>query len=206
MGKNMAVLANAPTGGIPQGTTVAPPGAVCPLPPGAEAPEGIAKAAKVAGIKKAGGAKVAAVQAVRPANLPPGAEWEAPEGIKTAKVGGVKTTTATKGVAAANPVPAKAATGTLTVGKGAAGKSLIATGTMATGKGGLAAAPNGIAVKGVTAAGSSFWSGGFSGLGIGLGGWVPILVVGTAAAVGIGIYSYMKNKKNPINELEDAIS
>ncbi|HAT50219.1 MAG: hypothetical protein HQL07_14570 [Nitrospirae bacterium] len=205
----MAILAKAPTGGIPRGATVAPPGTVCPLPPGAEAPEGAAKVAKVVGAKNAGGAKVAAAQAVRPANLPPGAEWEAPEGVKAAKVAkaaNVKATTVAKGAATTNPVPAKAATGTLAAGKGATGKSLIATGTMATGKGGLAAAPNGVAVKGVTAAGSSFWSGGLSGLGISLGGWGPVLVVGTAAAVGIGIYSYMKNKKNPINELEDAIS
>jgi hypothetical protein len=55
--------------------------------------------------------------------------------------------------------------------------------------------------------GGTIWTGSGSslGLGLGLGAWGPILLVGAVAAVGVGIYSYMKRPVEE-GELEEAIS
>ncbi|HIJ83592.1 MAG: cell wall protein TIR3 precursor [Magnetococcales bacterium] len=202
----MANVVNTQTGGVPQGAAVAQKAPAIKPAPGVEqeAPEG-AKAAKAAtggkgAVGKAAGGKGAATQV--PANLPPGAEWEAPEGAKAAKMTAAKTATG-KGTAGA--IATKTTTGTVATSKAATGKSLAATGAVATGKGALAAAPGSLAVKGITS-GGSFWSGSLPALGISLGGLTPILTAGAAAALGVGIYSYIKNKKKYINELDDALS
>ncbi|MBF0144748.1 MAG: hypothetical protein HQL84_01985 [Magnetococcales bacterium] len=205
----MANAANAQTGSFNTGASVSQPlPAVKPSPgtPGMEfeAPEGAAKtvAGKTAGATKGAGVAKATVLpakgAAAPALPPPGVELEVPEGIKAAKTVAAKTAVG-KGTAT------RAATGTLVAGKGTAGKSIAASAPLTAGKGILAASPNGIAIKGITA-GGSFWSGSVPAVGIGLGSWAPIIIAGAAAALGVGIYSFLKNKKNKINELDDAVS
>lgn len=201
----MANIANAQTGGLNQGIVVPRQSPPVKPPPGTEfkTPEGAKAVANKTGEAKAAALPVKGGTAVAPPNLPPGTEWEAPEGIKAT------TTKATvgKGTATASTANGKGAAGLLATGKTATAKTVAATGTITTTKGAaIAAAPAGIAVKGATA-GGSFWAGSLpASLSLGLGGWVPILIAGTTAAIGIGIYSYLKNKKNNINELEDAIS
>ncbi|MBF0143858.1 MAG: magnetic particle specific iron-binding protein [Magnetococcales bacterium] len=98
-------------------------------------------------------------------------------------------------------------------GKGAAaGKCLLgpnaATTAALPGSGAAlgAKAAAGAGAKGM-AAGGTIWTGSGTslGLGLGLGAWGPILLVGAVAAVGVGIYSYMKRSQEG-GELEEAIS
>ncbi|MBF0423777.1 MAG: hypothetical protein HQL73_12390 [Magnetococcales bacterium] len=204
----MAIAANVQSGGLAQGAPAIkslPPAATPPPGVELETPEGVRAAAAKA--KVAGGVKAASLppgtasaQAAPAATVPPGAEWEAPEGVKAAKVAATKTAAA-KGTVTTNALNTKNAA--VATSKAATGKTLVsaAAGT----KGALAVAPGSIAVKGVTT-GGSLWSGSLPTLGISLGGMTPLLVAGAAAALGIGIYSYLKHKKGSINELDEAIS
>ena len=83
-----------------------------------------------------------------------------------------------------------------------AGKG-VAVGTAATGGKSAVAA----SASKTVAAGGTIWMGpGFSlGLGVGLGAWGPILLAGAVAAVGVGIYGYLKNQRTMGGELEEAI-
>ncbi|MBF0421191.1 MAG: hypothetical protein HQL78_13635 [Magnetococcales bacterium] len=204
----MAIAAKTQTGGLNQGT-------VSPPPPGVEveAPEGAKAVAAKAKAGKAATLPAKAATVTPPANLPPGAEWEAPEGVKAAKVTTAKTTavkgaatqTATTKAAAIKGTTAKATPATIAATtKATTGKTLATGGGLVTSKGVLAS-PSGVAIKGITT-GSSFLSSTLPGLGFSLGGMAPLLVAGATAALGIGIYSYIKNKKGIANELDDAIS
>ncbi len=113
---------------------------------------------------------------------------------------------ATKAAAMAKPVTAKGAA----AAKGVAGAAAAGT-TGAAAVGQTAAAKTGAA--GATGAevvtsggGGTIWTGkGFSlGLGWGLGAWGPVLLAGGLAAVGVGIYSYMKREQG--GELEEVTS
>ncbi|MEO5345503.1 MAG: hypothetical protein H7834_03875 [Magnetococcus sp. YQC-9] len=127
--------------------------------------------------------------------------------------------------AAACKVGTTAAVGNETVAAATAGSTLgaggIATGTTNTMAGGsaltgsatlsggakaAASAATSAGVKGA-AAGGTIWTGSGTslGLGLGLGAWGPIMLVGALAAVGVGIYSYMKRSQDG-GELEDALS
>ncbi|MBF0139410.1 MAG: hypothetical protein HQL74_03910 [Magnetococcales bacterium] len=216
----MAIAANTQSGGLNQGTvSPPPPGVEVEAPEGAKAVAAKAKAGKAATLPakaKAGKAATLPVKAATvtpPANLPPGAEWEAPEGVKAAKVTTAKTTavkgaatqTATTKAAAIKGTTAKAAPATIAATTKATTGKTLAAGSLVTSKGVLASSPSGVAIKGITT-GSSFLSSALPGLGFSLGGMAPLLVAGATAALGIGIYSYMKNKKGIANELDDAIS
>ncbi|MBF0626948.1 MAG: hypothetical protein HQL91_01885 [Magnetococcales bacterium] len=117
-------------------------------------------------------------------------------------------TMAAAGTGAAAGATAGAATGT-TLGSGAmaGGVNTMAGGSALTGTATLAGGAKAAAgAKGI-AAGGTIWTGSGTslGLGLGLGAWGPILLVGAVAAVGVGIYSYMKRSQED-GELEDAIS
>ncbi|MBF0587887.1 MAG: magnetic particle specific iron-binding protein [Magnetococcales bacterium] len=85
---------------------------------------------------------------------------------------------------------------------GAAGAGTAAA-TTGTGAGGAAAQGAGTA-KAV--AGKTIWNGGASlGLGLGLGAWGPVILVGTIAAIGVGVYTYMKRPRGDV-EMEAAVS
>lgn len=101
------------------------------------------------------------------------------------------------------------------VAKGVGGAAAVkgggaALGGTAGGAAGGAAAS--VATKGAGAAAGSgtLWSGtGTSlGLGLGLGAWGPVILVGAMAAVGVGIYSYVKNRQaaDAVGELHEAMS
>ncbi|MBF0610882.1 MAG: hypothetical protein G8345_08105 [Magnetococcales bacterium] len=102
--------------------------------------------------------------------------------------------------------------------KGAAGKAAAAKGAAVAAKGGGAAIAKGgavaggaaVGVAGKSAASGTIWSGtGTSlGLGLGLGAWGPAILVGALAAVGVGVYSYLKNRDadDTVGELHDAVS
>ncbi|MBF0435645.1 MAG: hypothetical protein HQL77_09765 [Magnetococcales bacterium] len=203
----MAIAAKTQAGGLNQGT-------VSPPPPGVEveAPEGAKAVAAKTKAGKAATLPAKATAVTPPANLPPGAEWEAPEGVKAAKITTAKTTavkgaatqTATTKAAAIKGTTAKATPATIAATTKATTGKTLAAGGLVTSKGVLAS-PSGVAIKGITT-GSSFLSSTLPGLGFSLGGMAPLLVAGATAALGIGIYSYIKNKKGIANELDDAIS
>lgn len=104
---------------------------------------------------------------------------------QAAKAGAVKAGAVNKaGVAAAANTGKAAATVQAGTGSAAAG---VATGGKAAGSGG------------------TIWTGkGFSlGLGWGLGAWGPVLLAGGVAALGVGIYSYLKREQG--GELEEVV-
>ncbi|MBF0116111.1 MAG: hypothetical protein HQM04_13870 [Magnetococcales bacterium] len=88
----------------------------------------------------------------------------------------------------------------------AGGSALTGSATLSGGAKAAASAATAAGAKGA-AAGGTIWTGSGTslGLGLGLGGWGPILLVGALAAVGVGIYSYMKRSQED-GELEDALS
>ncbi|MBF0339559.1 MAG: hypothetical protein HQL95_01180 [Magnetococcales bacterium] len=88
----------------------------------------------------------------------------------------------------------------------AGGSALTGSATLSGGAKAAASAAGAVGAKGA-AAGGTIWTGSGTslGLGLGLGGWGPILLVGALAAVGVGIYSYMKRSQED-GELEDALS
>ncbi|MBF0456206.1 MAG: hypothetical protein HQL72_15485 [Magnetococcales bacterium] len=102
-----------------------------------------------------------------------------------ASKGMVATTVALKG----NGIGAVAQNST-TIQQGVTGSSLAGTGNAAAGSG--LAGKSAVAAK--AAGGGTIWNGtGMSlGLGLGLGAWGPVALVGVAA-VGVGIYGYLKN-------------
>ena len=147
---------------------------------GMAAGKGTAVCKAVMGTKGAG-AWMGAGEGMTMANGTPlaGGEWELPE---TAKAVGAKGAGA-KG-AAVNGMAAK----------GGAGVTVQATGAAvappAAGNGAVAAVKS-------AATGGTIWKGtGLSlGWGLGLGAWGPVILLGTAAAVGAGIYNYLKNRQ-----------
>ena len=107
--------------------------------------------------------------------------------------GAIAATTATK----ANEAAAASKAAVAEAGKAGAGKAAVAgAGKAGVGKAAVAeAGKSSIATKiASSAGGGTIWKGtGLSlGLGLGLGAWGPLLLVG-AAAVGVGIYGYMRN-------------
>ena len=140
---------------------------------------------------KGAAAQTAAVQGMVQAKvgaIPPGLEWELPE---VAKAGGAKGAVI-KGAAV----------------KGAAkGTGVALQGGAATvGQANSVATTTGVAT--VAKAGSgTIWSGtGMKlGWGLGLGSWGPVVLVGVVAAVGVGVYGYLKNRASG-GELEEATS
>lgn len=94
------------------------------------------------------------------------------------------------------------------VGKGLAGgtKSAMAGSGVVAGPATAVGAKAAMGAKGI-AAGGTIWTGSGTslGLGLGLGALGPVLLVGVVAAVGVGIYSYMKRSAEE-SELEDAVS
>lgn len=127
------------------------------------------------------------------AMLMKGIEVEAPDAAVAATKGALAKGAATKGVGIAV--------------KGGAGAGVGGAGTVAMTTGPAAA----VATKGAAAAGGTIWSGtGTSlGLGLGLGAWGPVILVGTIAAVGVGVYTYLKNRNGieaVANELNEAVS
>ncbi|MBF0295685.1 MAG: hypothetical protein HQL96_10900 [Magnetococcales bacterium] len=126
----------------------------------------------------------------------------AQKGAAGAAAKGATAGAAAKGAAAGTAVKGGAGKAGALVAKGATGgKGALATGpTMAAGAKSVAGAKS-------LATGGTIWSGSGTslGLGLGLGAWGPILLVGAVAAVGVGIYSYMKRPLEE-TELEEAIS
>lgn len=121
--------------------------------------------------------------------IPPGLEWELPE---VAKAG------AAKGAAVKGAVVKGAVKGT-----GVALQGGTVNGTA------VAGPVNSLAATGVTTAtkagSGTLWSGtGMKlGWGLGLGSWGPVILVGVVAAVGVGVYGYLKNRASG-GELEEA--
>ena len=114
----------------------------------------------------------------------PGLEWELPETAVT-KLGGAK------GVAVTKATGAAVQGGAAANGATAAGAKTVAN------AGNLAATGTGVTTAAQVSSGSgTIWSGtGMKlGWGLGLGAWGPILLLGTVAAVGVGVYSYMKSR------------
>ncbi|GAB0057863.1 Magnetosome protein MamD-like [Candidatus Magnetaquicoccaceae bacterium FCR-1] len=88
----------------------------------------------------------------------------------------------------------------------AGGSTLTGSATLSGGAKAAASAATAASTKGAAAAGTIWTGSGTSlGLGLGLGAWGPILLVGALAAVGVGIYSYMKRPEEE-GDLEDALS
>ncbi len=100
--------------------------------------------------------------------------------------------------AAKGGMAAKGATAKVVAMKGAAGAGTGVAGAAAgTGKGA------GVAK---TVGGKTIWNGGASlGLGLGLGAWGPVILVGAIAAIGVGVYTYMRRPSGD-NEMEAAVS
>ncbi|MBF0188300.1 MAG: hypothetical protein HQL50_10295 [Magnetococcales bacterium] len=109
--------------------------------------------------------------------------------------------TAIKGATAAKG--AGTAKGMAAAGAGAAAEETVVQVATA---GAAAPAASAGATAGASAAGGTIWNaGGFKlGLGLGLGAWGPVVLVGTLAAAGFGVYTYMKRSRN--NGLEEVIS
>lgn len=137
----------------------------------------------------------------------PGMEWELPE---AAGAGGGKGAAAVKGGAGAakGAVTLKGAGAATTPGGAAAvstvtgtGANVAATGTNTAATGGAHAATT---MAKASAGGGTIWNGtGLKlGWGLGLGAWGPVLLAGTLAAVGYGVYNYMKNRADG-TELEE---
>lgn len=121
----------------------------------------------------------------------PGTEWELPKAAKAAK--------------AAKTVKVMGAKGTGVALQGGVTNGVTAGKTVVANTGNLPAA--GVATAKVSAGSGTIWTGtGMKlGWGLGLGVWGPILLVGTLAAVGVGVYSYMKNRPGG-GELEEVTS
>ncbi len=156
------------------------------------------KGAAAAGMVAKGGGlqQVAALRAVEAAEM---------EGGKGVAAGAMKGT-AGKGVLAGQcPLAAQAGQGAL-AGKGATatmvkGKSAVAGQTLLMGGTKTATSAKGLAT------GGTIWTGSGTklGLGLGLGALGPLLLVGVAAAVGVGIYSYMQRPAAE-DEIDEAVS
>ncbi|MBF0401436.1 MAG: magnetic particle specific iron-binding protein [Magnetococcales bacterium] len=133
--------------------------------------------------------------------IPPGLEWELPEAAKA----GVAKGTVVKGAVVKGGV----AKGTVK-GAGVALQGGAANGAVVAAAG--AAPANAVATTaGATAAaqtgGGTIWTGtGMKlGWGLGLGAWGPVILAGVVTAVGVGVYSYLKNRTGS-SELEEATS
>lgn len=134
----------------------------------------------------------------------PGLEWELPEAAAGGKAtalkgaGGAKAAAALKGTTAIKGTGVALQTGTT--------QNVAAATTTTAGTGNVAAASKGVTAQVASGSGTIWTGSGMKlGWGLGLGAWGPILLAGTLAAVGVGIYSYMKNRTLD-GELEEVTS
>ncbi|CAK0761222.1 putative Magnetosome protein MamD [Gammaproteobacteria bacterium] len=145
---------------------------------------------------KGGGLQQVALRATEAAEI---------EGGKGAAAGAMKGVTGKGAMAGTCPLAGTAgkgaATGTLVNGTAVTGKTAVTGQTLLVG--GTKTASS---VKGV-ATGGTIWTGSGTklGLGLGLGSLGPLLLVGVAAAVGVGIYSYMQRPAAE-DEIDEAVS
>jgi hypothetical protein len=152
-------------------------------PLGGAAGKGVAAAGLAA---KGGGMQQAALRTVEAAEI---------EGGKGAAAGAMKGAAGKGALASKGTLAGKGtatATGTFAKGNTAAvtGQSMLVGGT-----------------KTATATGGTIWTGSGAklGLGLGLGSLGPLLLVGIASAIGVGIYSYMQ-RPSAENEIAEAVS
>ncbi|MBF0416671.1 MAG: hypothetical protein HQL86_00270 [Magnetococcales bacterium] len=128
------------------------------------------------------------------------------KGAAACKVGTAAAGNETMAVAAGSTLGTGGSIATGTTNTMAGGSALTGSATLSGGAKTAASAASAAGVKGA-ATGGTIWTGSGTslGLGLGLGAWGPILLVGALAAVGVGIYSYMKRSQED-GELEDALS